>query len=114
MSRFCHVTYESEAKPLLQRLPESVPDSAYVAGTKFPCALIEDNCELHLVTSLELQTVLYFLHVEEQFLAFTNFICDEAKLRRPKQIQRKNNVVSIQARWKESYAGLANKPAPDL
>lgn len=61
-------------------LPESVPDSAYVAGTKFSCALIEDNCELHFVTSLELQTVLYFLHVEEQFLAFTNFVCDEAKL----------------------------------
>lgn len=74
---------------VLQRLPESVPDSAYIAGTELPCALIEDNCELHFVTSLELQTVLDFFHVEEQFLAFTNFICDEAKLRRRKQIQRK-------------------------
>lgn len=70
-------------------VPESVPDSAYVAGTEFSCALIEDNCELHFITSLELQTVLYFFHVEEQFLAFTNFICDEAKLRRRRQIQRK-------------------------
>lgn len=76
---------------ILHWLLESVPDSAYVAGTKFPCALIEDNCELHFVTSLELQTVLYFFHMEEQFLAFANFICDEAKLQRRKQIQRKED-----------------------
>lgn len=84
MCRFRHVTYMKAKQTgflkILHWLPESVPDSAYVAGTKFSCALIEDNCELHFVTSLELQTVLYFFHMEEQFLAFTNFICDKAKL----------------------------------
>lgn len=62
----------------------SVPDSAYIAGTKFPCALVEDDCELNLITRLELQTILHLFYVEEQFFAFTNFICDETKLQRGK------------------------------
>lgn len=63
---------------------ETVPDSAYIAGTTFSCALIEDNWELHLISSLELQAILNFFDVEEQLLALTNFICYEAKLRETK------------------------------
>lgn len=59
---------------------EPLPDSAYVAGTTFSRALIEDNRELHLIPGLELQAILHFFYMEEQLLAFTNFICDEAKL----------------------------------
>lgn len=69
----------------------SVPDSAYIAGTKFPCALVEDDCELHLITRLELQTILHLFYVEEQFFAFTNFICDETKLQRGKTNSEKRH-----------------------
>lgn len=62
----------------------TVPDSAYIAGTTFSCALIEDNWELHLIPSLELQAILHFFYMEEQLLAFTNFIRYEAKLRETK------------------------------
>lgn len=58
----------------------SVPDSAHVAGTTFSCALIEDDCKLHLVPGLELQAVLHLLDMEEQPLALTHFVCNEAKL----------------------------------
>lgn len=64
--------------------PETVPDSAYVAGTTFSCALIKDNWELHLIPSLELQAILDFFYMEEQLLALTNFIRYEAKLRERK------------------------------
>lgn len=69
----------------------SVPDSANAAGTKFSYALIEDNCELHFITHLQLQPILNFFYVEEEFLAFTNFICDEAKL----QWQKPNSAKRI-------------------
>lgn len=69
----------------------SVPDSAYVAGTEFPCALVEDHCELHLIARLELQTILHLFYVEEQFFAFTNFICDETKLQRGKSNSKKSH-----------------------
>lgn len=62
------------------RLLSFLPDSAYVAGTTFSCALIEDDRELHLIPSLELQAVLHFFYMEEQLLALTNFIRDKAKL----------------------------------
>lgn len=73
-----------------------VPDSANAAGTKFPCALIEDNCELHFITRLQLQPILNFFYVEEEFLAFTNFICDEAKLQwqKPNSEERIYNLTS--------------------
>lgn len=57
-----------------------VPDSAHVAGTTFSCALIKDDCKLDLVPSLELQAVLHLFDVEEQPLALTHFVCNEAKL----------------------------------
>lgn len=65
----------------------SLPDSAYVAGTTFSCALIEDNWELHLIPGLELKAILDFFYMKEQLLALTNFICDEAKLGGTKQLQ---------------------------
>lgn len=75
----------------------SLPDSAYVAGTTFSCALIEDNWELHLIPSLELQAILHFFYMEEQLLALTNFICDEAKLRETK-------ISSVYKSWHYHYS----------
>lgn len=58
----------------------SSPDSAYVAGTTFSCALIEDDGELHLVPGLQLQAVLHLFYMEEQLFAIAHFVGYEAKL----------------------------------
>lgn len=58
----------------------SIPDSAHVAGTTFSCALIENDCKLHLVPGLELQAILHLFDVEEQPLALTHLVRNEAKL----------------------------------
>lgn len=42
--------------------------------------MIEDDCKLHLVPGLELQAILHLFDVEEQPLALTHFVCNEAKL----------------------------------
>lgn len=96
---------------MLQWLLESVPDSAYIAGTKFSCALIEDDCELHLVARLELQTILHFFYMEEQFLAFTNFICDETKLQCGKKFPI--NTLHFCSAWWELH-NTSKQLLPDL
>lgn len=74
---------------IIQCLLEFLPDSADIAGTTFSCALVEDNWELHLVPSLKLQAILHFFYMEEQLLALTNFIGDEAKLQERGNIKNK-------------------------
>lgn len=56
------------------------PHSADIAGTALPRALVQDNRELHFVSSLELQAVLHLLHMEEQLLTLAYLIGDETKL----------------------------------
>lgn len=56
------------------------PDSTDIAGTALPRALVQDDRELHLISSLELQAVLHLLHVEEQLLTLANLVRDETKL----------------------------------
>lgn len=51
--------------PVLNLKIKFLPDSAYIAGTTFSCALIEDNWELHFIPSLKLQTILHFFYMEE-------------------------------------------------
>lgn len=110
--RFCRaVTWRRRSGPL-PKTP--LPDSAYVAGTKFSRALIEDHCELHLVASLELQTVLYFFHVEEQFLAFADFVCDKAKLRRRKATISTPQRHFAQGEERGARGRASEQSAPDL
>lgn len=94
----------------------SVPDSAYVAGTEFPRALVEDYCELHLIARLELQTILHLFDVEEQFFAFTNFIGDETKLQRGKNKFRET-TFQLNAEFRSLRRGLheaRKQRLPDL
>ena len=81
--------------------PELLPDSANIAGTTFSCALIKDDRELHLIPGLELQAILHFFYVEEQFLALTDLICDEAKLGTTKR----NVEISIPSLSRTSVSG---------
>lgn len=52
--------------------------------------MIEDNRKLHLIPTLELQAILDFFYMEEQFLVLTNFIQYKTELGGKKKNKTKN------------------------